>query len=190
MKCSRCTDARMTPLVAAMQLWRVVPDGHPIAAAMYDRHYSSERSRKRRQERGTRQFCGPSERLVLLSPCRRALLAWRRHGIRDDEQVGVECSIFRNEGVAGLRSSALVRAADIIADAKWPGQRHFTFVDEAATASGRGEWAKAGQCFRKAGWRPCGRSQERGLLILERTPAQIAQRDASRRMNPGDSPNG
>lgn len=149
-----------------LDTWVPIVDGDPIAAAMYDRHYSSERSRDRRRERGTLQFMGPCERLVLMTPCRRALFAWRKHQIRDDGQIGVECSIFRNEG-AGL-SSGLIRAADAIADERWPGQRHFTFVDEEKTAARRSRQAAAGECFIRAGWRQCGRSQERDLVILER----------------------
>lgn len=131
----------------------------------------SAKSRKRRQERGSLQIMGPCERLVLMTPCRRALFAWRKHQIRDDGQTGVECSIFRNEG-AGL-SSDLIRAADVIADQRWPGERHFTFVNPRAVAN-----SNPGRCFVRAGWRyvragpgkhaPRARSKRRQLLILER----------------------
>ena len=146
--------------------WVPILDGDPIAAAMYDRHYSSARSRARRQERGTLQFVGPCERLVLMTPCRRALFAWRRHKVRDDGQTGVEYSIFRNEG-AGVASD-LIRQADRIADQRWPCERHFTFVDEDQVGGD-----PPGNCFRHAGWVPCGRSKERNLLILERQPDQM-----------------
>ena len=149
-------------------IWVPVLDGDPIAAAMYERHYSSARSLARRRERGVLQFCGPSARLVLMTPDRRALCAWRKHKVRDDAQAGVECSIFRNEGAA--LSSELIRAADAIADARWPGERHFTFVDERATARGRSRRSQPGECFRRAGWQECGRSKARDLLILERLP--------------------
>jgi len=149
-------------------IWVPILDGDPIAAAMYDRHYSSERSRARRRERGTLQFVGPSNRLVLMTPCRRALFAWRRHMHRADGQSGIECSIFRNEGAG--EASTLIAAADAIGDARWPGQRHFTFIDPERV---RGN--PPGNCFRRAGWRECGRSQERNLLILERSPVTSVQ---------------
>lgn len=150
--------------------WVPILDGDPVAAAMYDRHYSSARSRERRAARGTHQFMGPCERLVLMTPCRRALFAWRRHQVRDDEQTGVECSIFRNEG-AGIASDLII-AADLIADRRWPGERHFTFVDEKQVGG-----TPAGNCFGHAGWRRMldddgntKRSKARGLLIWERPP--------------------
>lgn len=159
-----------------LDTWVPIVDGDPVASAMYERHYSSGRSRARRQGRGALYIAGPCERLLLMTPCRRALFVWRRHKVRDDNQVGVECSIFRNEGAG--RSSDLIRAADAIADKRWPKQRHFTFVDEKATAGGRGEWSKPGKCFQRAGWKllrdndgdPV-RSKERGLLIFERAAA-------------------
>lgn len=135
---------------------------------MYDRHYSSVRSRQRRAERGTLQFGGPGNRLILMTPCRRALWVWRRHKHRKDSETGVECSIFRNEG-AGL-ASTLVRAADAIADRRWSVARHFTFVDDTQVAGN-----PPGNCFLHAGWRYAlddagnpKRTKERGLLILER----------------------
>ena len=150
--------------------WVPILDGDPLAAAMYDRHYSSERSRDRRLARGTLYFVGPSQRIVLMTPCRRALWAWRKHRHRADDQVGVECSIFRNEGPG--RASDLVRAADAIADQRWPLERHFTFVDP-TKVNGQ----PAGNVFLRAGWRYVldekgepKRTKERGLLILERPP--------------------
>ena len=110
-------------LMLPLGTWAPILDGDELAAAMYNRHYSSARSRLRREQRGTLQFMGPCEQLVLMTPCRRALFAWRRHKVRDDGQAGIECSIFRNEG-AGVASD-LIRAADALADRRWPGQRHF-----------------------------------------------------------------
>lgn len=149
--------------------WVPILDGDPIAAAMYDRHYSSERSRARRAARGTLQFVGPSERLVLMTPDRSALFAWRRHDFRADGMSGVECSIFRNEG--DHLSSDLIRAADALADRRWPGQLHFSYVDEGKTAARRSRYNAAGACFAHAGWRLLERrSQERGLRLLVREP--------------------
>lgn len=69
-------------------------------------------------------------------------------------------SCSRNEGTH--RSSDLVRQADAIADAIWPGRRHYTYVNPQGVRS-----TNPGCCFRKAGWRRCGRTKG-GLLILER----------------------
>jgi len=152
-------------------VWEIIRDGDPLAAQMYLRSYASDRSRQRRIDRKTLQFVGPGEKMVLTTPCRRALFAWRISRLRDDDQEGVECTVFRNEG-AGV-ASELVRAADAIADRRWPGERHFTFVNPRKV---RGN--PPGNVFRRAGWRPVvdvdGEpvlTKERKLLIFERDPA-------------------
>ena len=143
--------------------WIPVLDGNPAAAALYNRHYSSLRSRARREERSTLQFGGPSERMIIMSSSLDALFGWRRQRYRADEQSGVECFIFRNEGF-GVASD-MIRAADAIADMRWRGERHFTFVNPRHV---RGN--PPGNCFRRAGWSECGRST-RGLIVLERAAA-------------------
>lgn len=154
-------------------VWIPILDGDPFAAAMYERHYSSAKSRQQRAERKTMQFGGPGQRLILMTPQRDALFGWRHQLFRADEQRGAECFIFRNEGIG--RSSALIRAACAIADGRWRKLRQFTFVDHTATQAGRGEWSRPGHCFLKAGWRYVrdedGRIvlSESGLHILERT---------------------
>jgi len=94
------------------QLWMPVRDGDPSAMALFLRHYScTNRSRR------VYQFVGPGEKLVLLTPCARALFVWRkeRDEYRMDGQHGVNCAVFRNEGAPGVLSSDLIRAADQIA---------------------------------------------------------------------------
>lgn len=146
--------------------WVPILDGDAVAADIYHQHYSSERSRQRRVERGTLLIMGPGQKLLLATPCRRALFGWRVF-IDDTGQRGVNCAIFSNRG-AGL-SSDLIRAADAIADAKWPGQRHYTYVDPKKTASRRSKRSVPGQCFIHADWRFCGITKSRGLHILERS---------------------
>lgn len=147
--------------------WVPILDGDPVAAAIYHEHYSSERSRARRMERGTLLIMGPGQKLLLATPCRRALFGWRVF-IDDTGQQGVNCAIFSNRG-AGLASD-LIRAADAIADARWPGQRHYTYVDPAKVS------ANPGYCYKMAGWRFCGRTKARGLHILERAaPVAVAE---------------
>lgn len=146
--------------------WVPIPDGDAVAADIYHEHYSSERSRQRRLERGTLLIMGPGQKLLLATPCRRALFGWRVF-IDDTGQRGVNCAIFSNRG-AGL-SSVLIRAADAIADQRWPGERHYTYVDPRRVS------ANPGYCFKMAGWRFCGVTKSRGLHILERPALSVAR---------------
>lgn len=137
--------------------WVEVKDGNDTARAIFDRHYSRKRYADGRLPL---LFVGPGEKMVLMTPDARAIFAWRRF-ISGDGQEGINCAIFRNEG-AGL-SSDLVIAADKLADERWPGQRHFTYVNPRKVRS-----ANPGYCFIRAGWRKCGVTKWNKLLILER----------------------
>jgi len=103
--------------------------------------------------------------MVLLTLDCTALFAWQRSTReRDSGQIGICCTVFRNEGP--LLSSELVAAADELAWARWPDQaRHFTYVNADKVRHKR----DPGRCFLKAGWRRCGTSKG-GLIILERLP--------------------
>jgi len=149
----------LAPIAPFLELepWITITDGNDEARALFDRHYSRRRYADGRRPR---LFVGPGEKLVLTTPCRRALFVWRKERFRFDGQLGVNCAIFRNEG-AGL-SSDLIRAADAIADRRWPLERRFTYVDARAVRS-----SNPGFCFIRAGWRRCGVTK-RGLVILER----------------------
>ena len=140
--------------------WVPILDGDPIAAGIYDRHYASDRSRERRRERGTLLILGPGQKLLLATPCRRALFAWRKF-IDDTGQQGINCAVFANFGAG--RSSDLIDAADAIAFRRWPGERHYTYVDPRRVS------ANPGFCFKMAGWQFAGRTKSRGLHILERS---------------------
>lgn len=140
-----------------------IKDGDLHACSMFERHYSAERSLRLRRERGTKLIVGPGYKMVLVTPCRRALFVWRKF-ISGDGQLGINCSVFRNEG-AGL-SSDLIRAADALADERWPSERHYTYVDPKKVLS-----SNPGYCFIVAGWRRCGITKHRRLLIFERLPA-------------------
>lgn len=107
-------------------------------------------------------FCGPGYKLVLSTPCRQALFVWRKFRSMDAQQ-GVNCAIFRNE--SSIRSSDLIREADRIADQRWPGERHYTYVNPRHVSD------NPGFCFKMAGWQFCGRTKARGLHILERCAA-------------------
>lgn len=140
--------------------WVEVLDGDLTAETLYGRHYS--RRPGKRKKAGL--IVGPGEKLVLLWPDARALFAWRRSKHWRGGQTGINCAVFRNEG-AGL-SSELIRAADEIAFRRWPGERHFTFVDADQTRARRSRSGQPGACFIHAGWSPAGMSRK-GLHILE-----------------------
>jgi hypothetical protein len=139
--------------------WVVTLDGDDSARAIFDRHYSRYRYADGRKRL---LFVGPGEKLVLLRHDARALFVWRKFH-SDDGQAGVNCSIFRNEGAE--LSSQLIREADALADARWPGERHYTYVAPAKIRS-----TNPGCCFKHAGWRTCGVTKWRKLAILERLP--------------------
>jgi hypothetical protein len=136
----------------------------PRAAALYRRHYSAEKNAKQGLIRDL-NFMGPGECLVLLTADCRALFAWQRNvgAPRLDGQEGVCCTVFRNEGP--VLSSDLIREADAIAWRRWPGSRLFTYVWDEKVAS-----RNPGYCFKKAGWRTCGRNADGRLTILEIYP--------------------
>jgi hypothetical protein len=141
-----------------------LPSNHadPRAIALYLRHYSA---RHYRDGRIRRQFCPPGEKMVLLTQGCDALFVWH-HPIMDrlSGQVGVNCTIFRNE--SAVLSSDLIREASELAWKRWPGERLFTYVADAKIRS-----TNPGACFKKAGWRTCGRNATGKLTILERLPA-------------------
>jgi hypothetical protein len=144
------------PFLINTGVWMRVPDGDATALAIFARHYTF-----RGASRKLPLILGPGEKMVLLTPDARALFAWRKF-IADNDQHGVNCAVFRNEG-AGL-SSELIRSADDLADQRWPGERHYTYVDPRCVRS-----ANPGCCFLKAGYRRCGRTAS-GPHILERLP--------------------
>jgi len=143
-----------------MAQWIVAVDGEPELSALYERHYScTPAARERRRRRGVSKFRGPGQTIILTTPHRDALFAWRKF-IDDSGQQGVNCAVFRNE--SRLLSSDLIREADAIADYAWPGERHYTFVRGSAVLSRNPGW-----CFICAGWSRCGVTRK-GLVILER----------------------
>ena len=142
--------------------WLSVKRTDERAYALYRRHYSAEKGARWRRP-GNTNVTSAGETMVLLSQCCQALFVWLRCTIdRLDHQTGVNCAVFRNEG-AGL-SSELIREADDLAWQRWPGERHFSYVDGSKIRS-----SNPGFCFLRAGWQRAGVSQ-RGLILLERLP--------------------
>jgi hypothetical protein len=145
-----------------MSTFRRVKDGHPVALALYLRHYSCK------PDKTDDRIVGPGARVMLLAHDGTALIVWRK--FLDDcidprtgqKQQGVNCAVFRNENPA-RRSSELLLEAQAIARKWWPGLRLYTYVD-----AGKIKSDNPGYCFKKAGWRSCGHTKG-GLVILENT---------------------
>lgn len=178
-------------MFAELGHWYEVKDGDLAALALVKRHYSEALKRRRGHQRRARHFTGPGEKLVLLTADGRACWSWRKEAFRQDQQAGVCCVVFRNE--SSIRSSELVQEADALAWRRWPGERHFTFVDPSALPAG----ANPGYCFIQAGWRRRPGATPRGLRVLERLPERVhcgADRHASQCAaaggNPSDSVSG
>lgn len=147
-------------LFATQDHWTQVRDGNATARGLFDRHYSRYHYKDGRKPA---LFVGPGEKIVLITPCARAMLVWRKF-ISMDKQQGVNCSVFRNEG-AGL-SSDLLQSAMKIAWKRWPSERLYTYVDPSKVLS-----TNPGYCFKRAGWTICGVTKIRRLLILQVFPA-------------------
>ena len=156
--------------------WLAVRDGDPRVAVMFARHYSYRPYKDNRRRMGRRVgFAGIGERIVLLTADETAAWVWRKFSSNPEMvekygwQTGIGCAFFRNEG--SIRSSDLIREAVDIAWRRWPGERLFTFVEDTkvGTIEQRGR-ATAGWCYRKAGWKPCGRNADGRLTILEILP--------------------
>lgn len=145
------------PFLIGGGTWVQVRDGNTTASAIFDRHYSRNPA-----SRGDARVAGPGEKMVLLTPCARALFVWRRFISKDPTagRMDVNCAIFKNEG-AGL-SSALILEAMELAWQRWPGQRLYTYVNPRRVRS-----TNPGCCFMAAGWHRCGVTKTRRLLVLE-----------------------
>jgi hypothetical protein len=137
--------------------WYQVKDGNPVALSIYKRHYSARHYADGRERK---LFCGPGEKIVLLTLDRKALFVWRKF-IDDSGQQGVNCAVFRNEGK--FLSSSLIKEAVSICRRRWPKERLYTYVNAKKIKS-----TNPGYCFQKAGWTKCGKTKG-GLLILEYT---------------------
>ena len=90
-----------------------------------------------------------------------ALFVWRKF-ISDDNQNGINCSVFRNEGP--ILSSVLILEAEQLAWSRWPRERLYTYVNSKKIQS-----VNPGFCFKKAGWKTC-EIKPSGLHVLEKLP--------------------
>ena len=149
-------EATQPFLLPTEAVWLPIKDANPSGLAIFHRHYSYKPYRDGRK---SQHFVGPGEKMVLITPDARALFVWRKF-ISRDRQQGVNCAVFRNEG-AGL-SSDLIRAACECAWQRWPGERLYTYVNPRKVRS-----SNPGYCFLMAGWRRCGITKHKRLIILE-----------------------
>lgn len=151
--------------------WLEVLDGNPTARDLFTRHYSNQHRRRGRKQPSL--IVGPGFKLLLITADAQSVCSWRKAEIRQDDQTGVECNIFRREG--GEVASSLLADAMDIAWKRWPGARFFTFIDPKEVSptwrAGRPTW---GHCFYQAGWRFCGLTKKR-LHILECFPEWVKQ---------------
>jgi hypothetical protein len=146
--------------------WYAVSRVDARARALFRRHYSSYKNAA--AHRTSQEFIGPGETLVLITTDSLAMFAWQRCTVpRLDGQEGVCCVVFRNEGP--VLSSDLIREACEMAWRRWPGKRLFTYVWDDKVAS-----VNPGYCFKRAGWRACGRNTDGRLTILEIFPLEVS----------------
>lgn len=136
--------------------WVETRDGDPLVYALFKGHYSRTKYTVQRQ----RLFMGPGEKIVLIHPSGRAAFGWRKFRDKSGE-VGINNCLFINHG-AGL-SSQLILEAEALAAVRWPGQRFYTYVNPR-----RVRGSNPGYCYLMAGWRRCGFTKSRRLLILEK----------------------
>lgn len=138
--------------------WRLTWRADPRLAALADRHYS-------RKSPGALQFAPPGRVVCLVSGAGDAgWVSWQtEYPDADWLRDAWCCTLFRNEG-PGL-SSELITAAVSATRALWgepPAGGSVTTVDARKVRHKR----DPGRCFIRAGYRPIGRTLDRGLVIL------------------------
>lgn len=137
------------------RFWRASRDGDRVGLALYRRHYSR---RRYADGRNPALFVGPGEKTVLIAHDDDALFVWRKF-IDASGQVGVNCSVFRNES-SHLASEMILDAETWAAD-RWPGERLYTYVNPRRIRS-----ANPGYCFKQAGWSAVGQTRGRQPLVI------------------------
>ena len=132
--------------------WYLTKDGDEYCLELYERHYSCYKYKDGRERK---LFVGPGEKIVLRTWDADAMFVWRKF-IDDSGENGIYCAVFRNE--SQTQSSTLIQEADAIAFAVWPYQRHYTYINAEKVKS-----TNPGYCFKKAGWRQCGKTKKNKL---------------------------
>lgn len=143
----------------------------PRVVGLYARHYSSKKNGKGVAEWLSFGITSPGSTIVLLTANASALFVWLKQKYHSNEQTGVNCVVFRNEGK--VLSSTLILEAESFAWAKWPAERLFTYVDPGAVNS-----RNPGYCFKMSGWELVRQANglplktARGLLVFEKFATQ------------------
>ena len=149
--------------------WYGVSKRDPRVVGLYARHYSSTKNNKGIAEWLSFGITSPGAVIVLLTSDASALFVWLKQKYHSNDQSGVNCAVFRNEG--NILSSVLIQEAETFAWAKWAGERLFTYVDPGAVNS-----RNPGYCFKMAGWELVRQANNqplktaRGLLVFEKLP--------------------
>lgn len=153
-------------------VWEISHRCDPRAREIADRHYN-------RQSIGHPNFVPPGRCLVLYTPGAFWVSSWPFAEYVKHRWGGAwVCSAFRNEDRAAYRSSDLIVQALAVTRYYWgepPSLGMVTFVDESKTRRKR----DPGRCFRKAGFKPDGRTQG-GLVALRLDPQDFPQPEAAR----------
>ena len=102
--------------------WVEVKDGDKYAREMFQRHYSH---RPYADGRKPKLFCGPEEKIVLMTIDGKALFVGRKFKSADN-QDGINCSIFRNE--SDILSSQLILESEKRGWERWSSERLYTHV--------------------------------------------------------------
>lgn len=144
--------------------WFLSIDGNAASREMFRRHYSY---RAYADGRDPKLFVGPGEKMVLITESGDALFVWRKFK-SGDGQEGLNCAVFRNE--SDVLSSTLILDAERAAWTRWQPQRLFTYVNPYKIRS-----TNPGYCFKRAGWRECGRTIWKNLVILEKHPSEMTE---------------
>lgn len=143
-------------------IWRLSHRCSPVAAAIYDRHYS-----RRPSSVGFQNVVGPYRHLVFVAESALWVVTDQRPEFCKHAWKGAwYCAVFRNESAE--RSSALVLQAVAATVAAWgplPLAGIVTHVDGGAVRKKR----DPGRCFLRAGWRRVGETRS-GLHVLRLSP--------------------
>lgn len=134
------------------------------ARALADRHYN-------RQSPGSPWIAPPGRCIVLLTLTGDALwVTVQQRYAKHRWPRAWTCTLFRNEGP--VLSSQLIAEAVAATRHLWgepPSEGFITFVNPRKIRHKR----DPGRCFRRAGFRLCGRSQRRGYLVFQLLSAEM-----------------
>lgn len=143
--------------------FKVIRDGDERAFSIFSRHYSYYNYKDGRRNdpkyRHRNRFVGPGEYIALLGINNDILFVWKK--FIDEGQIGINCSIFRNESLH--KGSILILDAERYVLQKWGEERVYTYINPRRIRS-----SNPGFCYLKAGWKKCGITRARKLLILEK----------------------